>query len=145
MTIYDLPTLHEQFDLVFVGTVMDHVCDLAGAFEAVRQVTRSQAVIACAGLLDYAPLAGWQWLTFQTIRVLQALGRLHDQVVIARKRPVALYTANEGGSIWRPSILCIQELLLSAGFRDVAIHGRVALKNFRHGTTMDHVVFHAFI
>lgn len=144
-TIYDLPTLHEQFDLVFVGTVMDHVCDLAGAFEAVRQVTRSQAVIACADLLDFEGLTGLRWLVFQLIRGLQILGSLKDHVPLSRERPIALYTANEGGAIWRPSILCIQELLLSAGFRDVAIYGRVALKNLRHGTTMNHVVFHAFI
>ncbi|MBI3021863.1 MAG: methyltransferase domain-containing protein [Candidatus Omnitrophica bacterium] len=145
LSIYDLPLLSEQFDLVFVGTVTTHLQDLVAAFEAVRAVTRMQAIIACADLLDFDALAGWRWLAFQAIRALRVMGSLKDQVAIPRESPVALYTANASGSIWRPSVECIQELLLSAGFKDAAVYSRFALKNLRHGTLMNHVVFHAFV
>lgn len=145
LNIYDLPILKEQFDLVFVGTVTDALQDLAAAFEAVRVVTRHHAILACANLADFEVVDGWRRFLFQTIRGLRVLGRLGDQVMLAREEPVALYTANAGGAIWRPSITCVRELLLSAGFQDVEVHARVALKNLRHGTLMNHVVFHAFV
>ena len=145
VSVYDLPSLHAQFDVVFIGTVTTHLQDLPAAFEAVRQVTRGQAVIACADLLDFGTLTGWRWMLFQMIRVLRMAGRLNDHVAISREAPVALYAANDGGPIWRPSVLCIREMLLSAGFRDVDVYARFVLKNLKHGTPMNHVVFHAFV
>ena len=71
--------------------------------------------------------------------------RVAFPVAMVRERPVALYTANDGGSIWRPSVVCVREMLLSAGFRDVDVFSRFALDNLRHGTKMKHVVFHAFV
>lgn len=145
LTIYDLPQLREEFDVVFVGTVATHLQDLVAAFEAVRAVTRRQAILACADLLDYEALVRGRWLAFQAIRILQWLGRLKDQVVISRESPMAVFAANEGGAIWRPSVECIRELLLSSGFKDVEVFSRFALRNVRHGTLMKHVVFHAFV
>ena len=145
LNIYDLADLNDQFDLVFVGTVTTHLQDLVAAFEAVRAVTRTQAIIACADLLDVDTLTGWRWFAFQTIKALRVLAKLQDQVAIPRESPVALYTANGGGAIWRPSAECIRELLLSAGFSDANVYSRFALKNARHGTLMKHVVFHAFV
>jgi SAM-dependent methyltransferase len=145
MSIYDVPLLEEQFDLVFVGTVTTDLPDLPAAFEAVRAVTRRQAVIACADLLDFQPRSGWRWAAYQAVRALTAAATLEDDFPNVRERPVALYTANDGGSIWRPSVVCIREMLLSAGFRDVDVYSRFALENLRNGTRMKHVVFHAFV
>ncbi len=145
VSIYDLASLEESFDLVFVGTVSTHLRDLAGAFEAVRHVTRERAIIACADVLDYASPRGWARIAFHGIRLLRLLGRIEDQIAVAREDPVARYTANEGGSIWRPSTVCVRELLLSAGFRDVQVYSRFAMANLRRGTPMHHVVFHAFV
>lgn len=145
LSIYDLASLDEQFGLVFVGTVTTEVQDLPAAFEAVRAVTRGQAVIACADLLDYQPRTGWRWSAYQAVRALTALGSLQDDFPNVRERPVALYTANDGGSIWRPSVECVREMLLSSGFRDVDVYSRFALDHRRHGTKMKHVVFHAFV
>lgn len=144
-SIYDLVDLDEQFDIVFVGTVTSHLQDIPAALEAVRQVTKYQAVVACASLLDPAPLTGRPWLCYQVIRTLRLLGQLGDDVVLPRQSAVAQFTANEGGSIWRPSAECLREMLLSSGFRDVAVFSRFALDNLRHGTKMKHVVFHAFV
>jgi len=145
MTIYDLADLNEQFDLVFVGTVTNGLQDLTAAFEAVRAVTRGQAVIACADLLDFQPRRGWRRLAYHGVRALSAAAGLHDDFPSVRERPVALYTANDGGSIWRPSVECIREMLLSAGFRDVDVFSRFALDNLKHGSKMKHVTFHAFV
>jgi SAM-dependent methyltransferase len=144
-SIYDLADLGEQFDLVFVGTVTSHLQDIPAAFEAVRQVTRQQAVVACASLLDPTPLTGVAWFCYQVVRALRLLGRLHRDVVLPRESAVAQFTANEGGTIWEPSAECIREMLLSAGFRDVTVFSRFELDNLRHGTKMKHVVFHAFV
>lgn len=145
LSIYELAALDEQFDLVFVGTVTTEVQDLTAAFEAVRAVTRTQAVIACADLLDYRPRTGWRWSVHQMVKALTRLGSLQDEFPNVRERPVALYTANDGGSIWRPSVTCVREMILSAGFRDVDVYARFALDNRRNGTKMHHVVFHAFV
>ena len=145
LSVYDVPRLEEQFDLVFVGTVTTELHDLPAAFEAVRAVTRRQAVIACADLLDFQPRTGWRWAAYQGVRALSAVAALQDDFPNVRERPVALYTANAGGSIWRPSVECVREMLLSAGFRDVDVYSRFALENLRNGTKMKHVVFHAFV
>ena len=145
LSVYDLPSLGEQFDVVFLGTVTTHLTELPRAFEALRRVTRGQAVVACASLLDFAELRGARRVAFHAIRVLRMLGRLEDHVPVARELPVALYTANEGGPIWRPSVSAVREMLLSSGFRDVNVHARFVLPNLRHGTGMDHVVFHAWV
>jgi ubiquinone/menaquinone biosynthesis C-methylase UbiE len=144
-SIYDLPQLGEPFDLVFVGTVTTELQDLPAAFEAVRQVTRGQAVIACADLLDFEPRTGWRWAAYHAMRALGAVASLENDFPNVRDRPVAIYAANEGGSIWQPSVVCIREMLLSAGFRDVDVYSRFALDNLRNGTRMKHVVFHAFV
>ena len=145
LSVYDLPQLGEEFDLVFLGTVTTHLQDLPAAFEAVRAVTRRQAVIACADLLDVRPQSGWRWVAYQAIRALSTGAGLQDEFPSVRSRPVALYTANEGGAIWRPSVECIREMLLSAGFRDAHVFSRFTLDNLRHSTKMRHVVIHAFV
>jgi SAM-dependent methyltransferase len=145
LSVYDLAQLNTQFDLVFAGTITTHLQDLPAAFEAMRAVTRRQAVVACADLLDYRPRTGWRWMAYQAIRALSAGAGLQDEFPMARERPVALYSANEGGAIWRPSVACITEMLLSAGFRDVNVFSRFTLDNLRHQTKMKHVVFHAFV
>ena len=145
LSMYDLPELNEQFDLVFAGTVTTHLQDLPAAFEAMRAVTRRQAVVACTDLLDFGPRRGWRWFAYQAIRGLSAAAGLQDEFPMVRERPVALYTANDGGAIWRPSVTCIIEMLLSAGFRDVHAFSRFTLDNLRHHTKMKHVVFHAYV
>lgn len=145
LSIYDLPQLKEEFDLVFAGTVTTHLQDLPAAFEALRAVTRRQAVVACADLLDSLPSSSWRWVAYQAMRALSTAAGLRDEFPSVRDRPVALYTANEGGAIWRPSVECIREMLLSAGFRDVHVFSRFTLDNLRHTTKMKHVVFHAFV
>ncbi len=145
MSVYDVPQLKEQFDLVFLGTVTTVLQDIPAAFEAVRAVTRKQAVIACADLLDFQPPTGWRWAAYQGMRALSAVARLQDDFPRVRDRPVALYTANDGGSIWRLSVECVREMLLSAGFLDVAVYSRFALDNLANGTKMKHIVFHAFV
>jgi len=145
MSVYDIPQLQEQFDLVFLGTVTTGLQDIPAAFEAVRAVTRKQAVIACADLLDYQPLTGLRWGAYQAIRALSVAAGLQDDYPMVRERPVALYTANDGGSIWRLSVECVREMLLSAGFLDVAVYSRFSLDHLAHGTKMKHVVFHAFV
>lgn len=142
---YDLPQSGGPFDVVFLGTVTTLIQNIPGAFEALRHVTKRQAVIACAGMLDQEPLRGRGWAAFSAIRLLRWIGGVGDHVLIAREAPVALYGANEGGAIWRPSVECIREMLLSAGFRDVSVFSRFNLPNDRRGTSMDHVVFHAFV
>jgi 2-polyprenyl-3-methyl-5-hydroxy-6-metoxy-1,4-benzoquinol methylase len=144
-SIYDLGDLGEQFDLVFVGTVTSHLQDISAALEAVRQVTKHQAVVACASLLDPLPLRGVAWFCYQAVRALRLLGRLNHDVLLARESAVAQFRANEGGTIWEPSVECIREMLLSAGFRDVVVYSRFSLRNIRRGTWMKHVVFHAFV
>lgn len=144
-SIYDLAELNEQFDVVFAGTVTTHLQDIPAAFEAMRAVTRRQAVIACADLLDSSPRSGWRWLAYQAIRSVSTIAGLQDEFPMVRERPVALYTANTGGAIWRPSAACIIEMLLSAGFRDVHVFSRFTLDNLRHHTKMKHVVFHAYV
>jgi SAM-dependent methyltransferase len=145
LSIYDVAELREQFDLVFVGTVIDGLQDLTAAFDAVRAVTREQAVVACADLLDFRVHRGWRWAAYQLVRSVTAAAGLQDDFPMVRERPVALYTANDGGSIWRPSVKCVHEMLLSAGFRDVQVYSRFSLTHQRHGTPMNHVVFHAFV
>jgi len=88
---------------------------------------------------------GVGWAAFHGTRFLRWLGGVGDQVVISREAPVAIYGANDGGTIWRPSAMCIQEMLLSACFLDVSVFSRFHLLNQRHGTSMDHVVFHAYV
>jgi SAM-dependent methyltransferase len=144
LSVYDLPTLGERFDLVFLGTVTTHLADLPVAFEALRAVTARQAVVACADLPDFEQPRGGRRLALHAIRVLRMLGRLDDHVVIARESPAALFTANTGGAVWRPTATCVREMLLSAGFSDVHEHTRFVLPNLRRGTDMTHVVFHAF-
>jgi SAM-dependent methyltransferase len=145
VSVYDLASLNEQFDIVFLGTVTTHLADLPAAFEALCRVTRGQAVVACADLLDFTYPRGAARLLFHAIRALRLVGRLEDHVPIAREAPVALYTANVDGPIWRPSVSCVREMLLSAGFRDVIEHSRFVIPNLRRGTAMDHVVFHAWV
>jgi len=145
LSVYDLPQIEQQFDLVFAGTVTTHLQDLPAAFEAMRAVTRRQAVIACADLLDSLPRTGWRWMAYHSMRALSTIAGLQDEFPSVRERPVALYTANDGGAIWRPSVACISEMLLSAGFRDVNVFSRFTLDNIRHQTKMKHVVFHAYV
>jgi tRNA (mo5U34)-methyltransferase len=144
LSVYDLPSLGEQFDLVFLGTVTTHLADLPGAFEALFRVTRGQAVVACADCLDFEQPTGLRRIALHLVRTLRVAARLEDAVTVSREAPVALYAANDGGSLWRPSVACVREMLLSAGFRDVTVHTRFALPNARRGTLMKHVVFHAF-
>jgi SAM-dependent methyltransferase len=144
LSIYDLRQLKQQFDLVFAGTVTTHLQDLPAAFEAMHAVTRRQAVVACTDLLDFEPRTGWRWMAYQAIRALSTVAALQDEFPMVRQRPVALYTANDGGAIWRPSVACITEMLLSAGFRDVHAFSRFTLDNLRRQTKMRHVVFHAY-
>jgi hypothetical protein len=145
LSVYQVAELEESFDLVFLGTVTTELQDLPRAFEAVRSVTKRCAVVACADLLDHQLRSGWRWVMYHTVRGLVAITSLHDEFPIVRDRPVALYTANDGGAIWRPSVVCIREMLLSAGFCDVDVYSRFSLDNLRHRTQMRHVVFHAFV
>jgi SAM-dependent methyltransferase len=145
MPVYDLPSLGEKFDVVFVGTITTFIADLLGAFEAVYEVTRERAVIACADCLDFESLSGARWAAFHAIRALRLAGGLEDHVSVAREDAMARFTANTQGAIWRPSVACVCELLLSAGFRDVVVHTRFALPNLRRGTAMKHVIFHAYV
>lgn len=145
LSVYDLRTLGEQFDVVFLGTVTTHLADLPAAFEALRAVTKRQAVVACADLPDFERPQGLRWLALHGIRMLRMVGRLDDHVVVARESPAAMFTANERGPIWRPTVTCVREMLLSAGFSDVLEHSRFVLPNIRRGSDMTHVVFHAFV
>jgi hypothetical protein len=69
---------------------------------------------------------------------------LQDDFPNVRDRPVAIY-ANAGGTLWRSSVECVREMLLSAGFGHVDVYARFSLDNLRHGTKMKHVVFHDLV
>lgn len=91
-SIYELSAeqLGGPFDVVFCGSVLVHVSDLARALSALRSVTREQAIIATAIDPDDSPI------------------------------PRAHFLGSPGAlAWWAPNRACLEQLIRTAGFRHV--------------------------
>ena len=112
--VYDLsPERVGEFDLVFCASVLLHLTDPLRALYAIRTVTREQAII-CTGI---------------------------DTSRHVRKEPRALFLGTATGqAFWFPTMKCLEQMALAAGFRQVEAVSTFQLKstdgrfNTPHGT-----------
>jgi tRNA (mo5U34)-methyltransferase len=113
-TVYDLsPDTIGTFDVVFCASVLLHLTDPLRALYAIRTVTREQAII-CTGI---------------------------DTAVHVRNQARALFRGTPAGqAFWFPTMTCLEEMALAAGFRRVERVSTFRLKssdgkfNTPHGT-----------
>lgn len=113
-TVYELsPESVGTFDIVFCASVLLHLTDPLRALFAIRTVTREQAII-CTGV---------------------------DNAVHVRNQSRALFRGTpDGQSFWFPTMKCLEEMALAAGFTRVERVSTFRLKstdgkfNTPHGT-----------
>jgi len=112
--IEDVTTLG-SFDMVFVGSLLNHVRDIGGALQAVRKATKDLCVIANPIIEDDST---------------------EPRIMFNGLRTTGLTT-------WFvPNVAALVHLVESAGFVDVKVHNpRLALP-FKSGT-MPHAIIHA--
>lgn len=116
-SVYDAtPDDLGQFDLVFCGSVLIHLRDQMLALERIAGLCRGTFISA----EEYDPLTGL--LPF----------------------PASRYRADRDKSVvfWQPSVRTWKRMMWTAGFHDVAEHGRFKMRSTR-GFSVRHVVLHA--
>jgi tRNA (mo5U34)-methyltransferase len=121
-SIYDLSpekTSGETFDLVFLGSILNHLAHPIAALTAVRGVTKSTLVVANP---------------FEPER--------------RQSNPVAHFVGRNARSLtnwWIPTIACMQEMLIASGFADVRLVARNLSLKMRTGSISPHFVMHAAV
>jgi tRNA (mo5U34)-methyltransferase len=121
-SIYELgpdKTSGETFDLVFLGSILNHLAHPIAALTAVRSVTKSTLVVANP---------------FEPER--------------RQSNPVAHFVGRNARSLtnwWIPTIACMQEMLIASGFADVRLVTRNLSLKMRTGSTSPHFVMHAVV
>jgi tRNA (mo5U34)-methyltransferase len=109
----------ETFDLVFLGSILNHLAHPIAALRAVRSVTKGLLVVANP---------------FEPER--------------RQSNPVAHFVGRNARSLtnwWIPTIACMQEMLIASGFADVRLVTRNLSLKMRSGSTSPHFVMHATV
>jgi tRNA (mo5U34)-methyltransferase len=121
-SVYDLSperTSGETFDLVFLGSILNHLAHPIAALTAVRSVTKGLLVVANP---------------FEPER--------------RQSNPVARFVGRDARSLtnwWIPTIACMQEMLIASGFTDVRVVARNLNMKMRSGSRSPHFVMHATV
>lgn len=115
--MHDLPEAlaGRRFDLVFVGSVLNHVRDPAGALQKLFQVT--------AGRIIVANPVGWSWTRKPRLRLIGMDGP-------------GLTTW------WIPNLPAIEHLMRAAGFLGVRVVSKFTMRS-SSGEKVPHAVLHA--
>lgn len=117
--IYELSpatTGGEGFDLVFLGSILNHVANPIAALQAVRSVTKGLLVVANP---------------FEPER--------------RQGNPVARFVGRNARSMtnwWIPTIACLEEMLIASGFNDIRVITRNLRLRLRNGALSPHFVMH---
>lgn len=118
--IYELSprtTGGEQFDLVFLGSILNHLANPIAALQAVRSVTKGLLVVANP---------------FEPER--------------RQSNPVACFVGRNARSMtnwWIPTRACMEEMLIATGFGEVRVVARNLGLRLRSGALSPHFVMHA--
>jgi len=121
-SIYDISpekTSGETFDLVFLGSILNHLAHPIAALTAVRSVTKGRLIVANP---------------FEPER--------------RQSNPVAHFVGRNARSLtnwWIPTIACMQEMLFASGFADVRVVTRNLGLRMRTGALSPHFVMHATV
>lgn len=117
--VYDLtPERVGAYDLVFCASVLLHLTDPLRALYAIRKVCRDQAII-CTGIDKSRRMAGLSAARF--------VGQANGQ------------------SFWLPTMTCLEQLVLAAGFARVERIARFDLKSVGGEWTTPHGTVRAFV
>jgi tRNA (mo5U34)-methyltransferase len=109
----------ETFDLVFLGSILNHLANPIAALTAVRSVTKGLLVVANP---------------FEPER--------------RQNNPVARFVGRDARSLtnwWIPTIACMQEMLIASGFAEVHLVTRNLNMKMRSGSRSPHFVMHATV
>ena len=109
----------ETFDLVFLGSILNHLANPIAALTAVRAVTKGLLVVANP---------------FEPER--------------RQSNPVARFVGRDARSLtnwWIPTIACMEEMLIASGFTDVRLVARSLNMKMRSGSRSPHFVMHASV
>jgi tRNA (mo5U34)-methyltransferase len=121
-SIYEISpetTAGETFDLVFLGSILNHLAHPIAALTAVRSVTKGVLVVANP---------------FEPER--------------RQSNPVAHFVGRNARSLtnwWIPTIACMEEMLYASGFADVRLVARNLPLRMRTGALSPHFVMHATV
>jgi hypothetical protein len=106
-----------EFDVVFVGSILNHITDPAGALERIFGITRDLCIVA--NPVDATDAAD--------VPRMRLVGRSSTGLT----------------TWWLPNLACLQELLWCAGFEGVEVISSDLVLVSDQGARIPHAVLHA--
>jgi len=123
LSIYDLKKLNKKFDLVFCGSLIQHLKNPIEAVEQLRNVCRDACIIE-NNVFELPKLFYW-------INIIPNL-----------KNRLLTYYGDSGGTFFHFHPETFRKLLLACGFKKVNIYSRFKMMNKKYKYKTSHVIYH---
>jgi 2-polyprenyl-3-methyl-5-hydroxy-6-metoxy-1,4-benzoquinol methylase len=133
-SIYNLEALNEQFDLVFCGSLIEHLKNPVEGVEQLCKATKELCIISLSNCIYWWPLN-----ILAKFACAFSIRLPFDKVV--------LYQGNvSGGSFFHFHPLAFKELLIASGFSKVEIVSMFKIRNYKRDYIRysPHAIFHCY-
>jgi SAM-dependent methyltransferase len=145
-SIYRLAALGEAYDVVFCGTVSEHLKNPLAALEELRSVTKGLLVFAACGMILPAPLSSGR---ASLAKVLEGVARRAGlgPLLILPDDTLCRYTGHQAhNSFFRATVPAMKAMLEASGFSRVELRSTFVLESVRGGRlSSPHAVFHGYV
>jgi 2-polyprenyl-3-methyl-5-hydroxy-6-metoxy-1,4-benzoquinol methylase len=146
LSIYDLHELGETFDLVFCGTVSEHLKNPLGAMEQLRSVTGRLCIFAASGMILAPPLSPVKRAFASALTSVARRAGL-GTIVMDPDDTLCRYMGHElYNSFFHCTVPAMQAMLTASGFDRVEVKSTFVLTSARGGDLRSpHAVFHCHV
>ena len=145
-SIYDLHEFDRSYDVVFCGTVSEHLKNLLGALEQLRGATRRLCIFAACGMILPLPLSGGKALFAKALEKFARKAGLGSLLMLPEDT-ICRYTGHSHhNSFFRCTPPAMKAMLVASGFSRVELKSTFWLTSVR-GTPFasPHAVFHCYV
>lgn len=147
LSIYELHELADTYDVVFCGTLSEHLKHPLGALEQLRAVTRDLCIFAACGMILTRPLSSGEVVLAKILEKL-ALGAGLGSLLMLPDDTVCRYTGHEyHNSFFRCTVPAMEAMLKASGFSHVELKSTFVLTAApgKEPLSSPHAVFHCYV
>lgn len=144
-SIYALDALGSSYDVVFCGTMSEHLKNPLAGFEQLRAVTRRLLIFAACGMILSPALSARKELLAKVLDGVARKAGLGRRLLLSDDT-ICRYTGHEyHNSFFRCTVPAMTAMLVASGFPRVGLKSTFVLESARGGPlSSPHAVFHCY-
>lgn len=141
LSIYKLPILDSQFDLVFCGDLVEHLKNPLLALENLVKVTKKKCIVSLSSAIPNPCNDSFDALK---LKVMNGIASLLGMPQIDPAKDLCYFGNGAGGSFFHFYPETFRQALLASGFDRVEIYSSFDLPNVKSGAKNHHVIYHCY-